>query len=219
MPKGVAGSIQRIMQSFLPREEDFFTLFAEMGAKAHQAAGMLVQLFEVYPRCEDLVSAIDAVEDEVDTLRHDCVRRLHETFVTPIMFDRQDIFDLADILDDVVDFTKAAADRTLLYQVAGIPPAVRELSACLVESTSLLADACGRLATLRADASELVQRVNAIENRADNILKEGLAELFRSETNAVEVIKWKEIYDYLEEAIDHCEDTVNLIESALVRNS
>jgi uncharacterized protein len=219
MARGVAGSIQRIMQSFLPREEDFFTLFAEMAAKAHQAAGLLTRLFAAYPDCQELVSAIDALEDDVDDLRHDCVRRLHETFVTPIMFDRQDIFDLADILDDVVDFTKAAADRTLLYQVTGIPPAVHELARCLEEATALLADACGRLEDLRADAAEFVQRVNAIENHADNTLKQGLAELFRSETNAVEVIKWKEIYDYLEEAIDHCEDTVNLIESALVRNS
>jgi predicted phosphate transport protein (TIGR00153 family) len=219
MAKGVAGSIQRVMHFFLPREEEFFGLFAQMSEQAYQAALLLQKMFQDYPEVGDVVAGIAELEHGVDTLRHDCTRRLNETFVTPIMFDRQDILDLADTLDDVVDFTRAAVDRTTLYRVQTVPEGIHQLCRVLVECTRVLAEACQRLGELRPTEGDFVQRVNELENQGDQILKQGLADLFHNETNPVEVIKWKEIYDYVEEAIDHCEDTVSVIEAALVKNS
>jgi uncharacterized protein Yka (UPF0111/DUF47 family) len=219
MKSGAAGAIQRVMHFFLPKEEEFFPLFDQMASHAHEGAVLLHETFQRYPDMGDAVAKIADIEHAVDVLRHDCVRRLNDTFVTPIMFDRQDIFDLADILDDVVDFTRAAVDRTWLYRVASVPEAILKMTAILVEATASIEEACGKLDELRTAGTEFVQTVNDLENQADAILKAGLAELFRDEPNVVEIIKWKEIYDYVEQAVDHCEDTVNLIEAALVKNS
>lgn len=219
MPQGVVARIQRAMHFFLPREQEFFGIFVGMAQRAHEAALLLQQLFRQHPDLGDLVSRIDALEEEVDTLRHDCVQRLHDTFVTPIMFDRQDIFDLADMLDDVMDFVKAAADRTRLYEVKQVPGAMLKLTDILVEATGQLRDACQCLDSLRPQECGFVHRVNDLENQADYVLKQALADLFQREPDPVEIIKWKEIYDYVEEAIDHCEDTANLIEGALVKNA
>jgi uncharacterized protein Yka (UPF0111/DUF47 family) len=219
MKSGAAGAIQRVMHFFLPKEEEFFPIFDQMARHAHEGALLLHEMFGRYPDMGDAVAKIADIEHAVDVLRHDCVRRLNDTFVTPIMFDRQDIFDLADILDDVVDFTRAAVDRTFFYRVERVPEAMLRMTAILVQATASLAEACGQLEHLRGAGTEFVHTVNDLENQADSILKEGLAELFRNETNVVEIIKWKEIYDYVEQAVDHCEDTVNLIEAALVKNS
>lgn len=219
MAKGVVGSIQRLMHFFLPKEEEFFEIFAEMGDRAKDAALLMHQMFENYPEIGNVVEEIAVLEHEVDHIRHDCVRRLNETFVTPVMFDRQDIFDLADILDDVVDFCRAAVDRTALYKAERVPANILKMTATLVEATALLAEACNRLEGIRGEAQAYVEKINNLENQADAMLKQGLADLFQEEKNAIEILKWKEIYDYVEEAIDHCEDTINLIEASLVKNS
>jgi len=220
MSRGAAGALQRFMHFFLPKEEEFFGLFAEMAAKAHDASQLLQKMVNEYPAgAEEAMAAIDAVEDEVDDLRHECIQRLHDTFVTPILLDRTDIFDLGDMLDDIVDFTKAAADRMVFYKVREVPQAIRDLAGIFVECTAELKEACACLDKLKPDECTFVHRVNDWENQADHILKQGLADLFRDEAAPVEIIKWKEIYDYLEEAIDHTEDTANLIQGALVKNS
>ena len=220
MPRGAAGALQRFMHFFLPKEEEFFGLFAEMADKAHEGAQLLQKMVGEYPAgAEEAMAAIDAVEHEVDTLRHNCIQRLHDTFVTPILLDRTDIFDLGDMLDDIVDFTKAAADRMVFYKVKEVPEAIRGLAGIFVECTADLKDACACLEKLKPNECAFVARVNGLENQADHLLKQGLADLFENQSDPVEIIKWKEIYDYIEEAIDHCEDTANLIQGALVKNS
>jgi uncharacterized protein Yka (UPF0111/DUF47 family) len=103
--------------------------------------------------------------------------------------------------------------------VTAAPAAVVEMSDILVAATSAMHAAAGSLAKLRSAETTFVAEVNALENRADSVLKQGLAELFANEKDAITILKWKEILDYVEEAIDHCEDTVNTIEAALVKNS
>ncbi len=219
MPRRVVNGIQRMMQFLLPKEEEFFPLFAQMGEHAREAAVALRDLFGRYPDVHDLMVRIDELEEAVDVLKHDCTSRLHETFVTPVTFDRGDIFELAEILDDVVDFIKAAADRTVFYEPRAVPPAMLALADILVEATAVLSEACGRLEQLRPSETAFFHRINELENQADRVLKAGLAELFHNTADPIEVIKWKEIYDYVEEAIDHCEDTASLIEGSLVKNS
>jgi len=219
MGQGVAGAFQRIMQFLLPREEEFFPLFLEMAAKAHDGAILFRQAIAEYPRSEERMDQIDALESEVDKIRHECVRRLRDTFVTPIIFDRQDIFDLGDMLDDIVDFTKAAADRMVFYSVKTIPEPMFKLADIFVSCAELLSDGCSKLGEMKATDCAFVAQVNDLENQADLILKQALASLFNDQPDPVEIIKWKEIYDYVEEAIDRCEDTANLIQAALVKNS
>ncbi len=221
MSKGLAGSIQRLMHFFLPKEEEFFDLFAEMCAQARVAAGQLELLFQAAPDGDiaPLVEDIARLEHEVDRLVHNAVKRLNNTFVTPIMFDRQDILDLVHKLDDVVDYTRAAADRVFLYRVQMVPAPALELTNLLTQCTEQLASLCSDLAHQRSSDHPAVALVNSLENQADKVLKQALADLFCGDTPPIEVIKWKEIYDYIEEAIDHCEDTVTVIETALVKNS
>lgn len=216
---GVAGSIQRLMHFFLPREEEFFHLFLEMSERAYQAALILQKVFAGAENLEALRDSIGQLEHEVDEFKHECTRRLNRTFVTPIMFDRNDIIDLADELDSVVDFTRAAVDRTVLYRVKTIPEAAVNLSAVLVEATYALNEGVKLLPRLRDSNVQFIEDVNALENKGDQLLKQGLAALFGQEADPIEIIKWKEILDYVEEAIDHTEDTVNCIEAALVKNS
>lgn len=219
MAHGVAGSIQRLMHFFLPKEEDFFRVFAAMSERAYEGSLLLQKLFRGDPGHQALRDQIDKLEHEVDDLRHESTRRLNRTFVTPIMFDRQDIIDVADELDNVVDYTRAAIDRTVLYGVNTIPPAAVELATVLVAATESLRDGTRLLPRQRDSNMAFVEEINTLENKADMILKQGLATLFREEKDPVEIIKWKEIFDYVEEAIDHAEDTVNCIEAALVKNS
>ncbi|NLH99480.1 MAG: DUF47 family protein [Chthonomonadales bacterium] len=219
MAQGVAGRLQRLMHAFLPKEEEFFRLFAAMGDRAHEGALLLQALFDGNPDQTGLRDGIGKLENEVDDLRHDCTRRLNQTFVTPIMFDRQDIIDVGDELDNVVDFTRAAIDRTVLYRVARVPEAARALARILAECTHELAAGLHMLEKLRDSRAPFIERVNTLENEGDRILKQGLADLFDNERDPIEIIKWKEIFDYVEEAIDHTEDAVNTIEAALVKNS
>jgi hypothetical protein len=219
MSKGVAGSLQRVMHFFLPKEEDFFEIFEAMGAKAREGALVVQRLMHGEVTADDCVEPIKIIENEVDVLRHNCVKRLNDTFVTPIMFDRQDILELGDALDEIVDQQRATVDRMALYRVKSIPPAAPPLSDILVDCTAALADACTQLHAMRSAEHAVIERVNELENAGDKVVKQGLADLFRDEPDAIEVIKWKEIYDHLEEAIDCCEDAVAVIEAALVKNS
>lgn len=219
MAQGLAGSIQRLMHFFLPREEEFFHIFLEMSERAYHGALLLQQIFANASDRERLRDQVADLENQVDDLKHEVTRRLNRTFVTPLLFDRQDIIDLSDELDSVMDFIRAAADRTVLYAVRAIPQAAVELSGVLVDATRSVRDGVRMLPSLRDANVSFVEEVNALENKGDLILKQGLAHMFRTEQDAVEIIKWKEILDYLEEAIDHTEDTVNCIEAALVKNS
>jgi uncharacterized protein Yka (UPF0111/DUF47 family) len=219
MGKGVAGGLQRVMHFFLPKEEDFFELFEAMAVKAHEGAGVLQRMLHGEAPAASFVEPIAVIEHAVDELNHDCVKRLKETFVTPIMFDRQDILALADDLDEIVDQTRATVDRMALYRPKTIPSGAVDLGDILVECTKALAEACGQLHAMRSADQGVIKAVNALENRGDQIVKQGLADLFEHEGDAVEVLKWKELYDHIEEAIDCCEDAVQTIEAALVKNS
>ncbi|MCC7492940.1 MAG: DUF47 family protein [Fimbriimonadaceae bacterium] len=219
MSKGVAGGLQRLMHFFLPKEEDFFEIFATMSRQAAEGAVVLRQLYAGGLDPASAVEQIATLEHAVDQERHEAVKRLNETFVTPIMFDRQDILDLGNRLDDVVDFTRAAIDRTALYQVREMQPTALALADVLQRCTAKLAELCAGLAKLRSAEHEAIAQINTLENEGDRVVKEGLAELFNGGHDPLEVFKWHEIYGYIEEAIDHCEDTATVIEAALVKNS
>ena len=140
------------------------------------------------------------------------------------MLDREDIIHLADMIDNIVDYTKAVIDRLHLYEIERPTRYARRMARLFLrcaESLDEIID-CLRLLSSAADLEALqeqVKRINELENEADQVKKMAAAELFRTATDPIEVIKWKEIYDYLENAINSCEDVANLIESAVVKNA
>jgi len=135
------------------------------------------------------------------------------------MFEREDILRVADTLDDIVDMTHAAVERYALYELTDPTPAAKRLGELLVESTEELHAIMQQLDKISPESSEYCVKVNQLENEGDTVLKAGLADLFRGSPDPIAVMKWKEIYENIEEAIDSCEDTVNEIEAAVVKNA
>ena len=217
--RGPLSGVQRMLRSLLPREEAFFGIFARAAENAVEGARVVHDLMEGKVSPPEAVETIERVEHQGDGITHECVQALNRTFVTPILFDRQDILDLAEHLDDIVDHMKAAVDRYALFDVREPRELGREMSAILLECTENLSKTMARMHELSPDSNEYCARINELENQGDMLLKRGLAELFRDGADPIEIIKWKEIYEHIEEAIDHCEDTVNAIKSAVVKNA
>ncbi|MFQ5808645.1 MAG: DUF47 domain-containing protein [Armatimonadota bacterium] len=211
--------VQKAIRSFVPREENFFVLFERASENAAKGAHVLEGLLEGELAPDEAVKQIEALEHEGDNITHETVRRLNATFVTPALFDREDILRVADSLDEIVDMTHAAVERYALYELTEPTPAAKRLAELLVESTAELHTTMQDLDKVSPASSEYCAKVNELENEGDRVLKAGLGDLFRGTPDPVYVMKWKEIYEFIEEAIDSCEDAVNEIEAAVVKNA
>ncbi len=218
MPKRLLDGVQRVMRAMLPPEEDFFILFEKQAQKAVEAAEILMALTEEF-RLDWAVNQVTKIEREADEVTHEITRKLNTTFVTPILFDREDILALSDAFDDITDFIKGAIDRMQIFQVAELTPEVGELAQVLMNATVRLQETTASMQTLRPGENRYCAEINALENEADAILKSALGKLFADGDDPVNIIKWKEIYDYIEEATDACERVVNLIEGMVVKNA
>jgi len=215
----VLDGVQKAIRSFVPREENFFELFERAAENAVKGAYVLQGLLDGEIEPGEAVKQIEAAEHEGDNITHETVRRLNATFMTPAMFEREDILRVADTLDDIVDMTHAAVERYALYELTDPTPAAKRLGELLVESTEELHAIMQQLDKISPESSEYCVKVNQLENEGDTVLKAGLADLFRGSPDPIAVMKWKEIYENIEEAIDSCEDTVNEIEAAVVKNA
>ncbi len=194
---------------FFPREESFFDLFTEATGNVLRAARQLRELADDFRDVEARAVAIKATEDLGDDLTHALIERLNRTFVTP--FDREDIYNLAKQLDNVLDWIEAAAARMAVYRITQVTPAAREMCHIIVSACEALVDAIGNLRALdRMDGA--IREINRLENLADHLQRDAVAALFAESTNAIEVMKWKEIYETLEEATDQAEDVANVLE-------
>ncbi len=216
---GILHRIQRVMRAFLPEEQDFFALFASAADKAVEAAECLNKLMDDYRRLALAVEQIDDIEHEADEIVHETVRKLNTTFVTPILFDREDIYRLAECLDDIPDMIKGTIDRFSSFRIAGPDEHTREMSQLLLEATKLLKENIYELPRMQAGDTHYCRQINTVENQGDAALKQALADLFDHEPDAREIIKWKEIYEFIEEALDRCEDAANLIEAVITKNA
>jgi uncharacterized protein len=198
------------------RDETFYDLFNRAAENVLQAARMLQALVDDYGDVEARAEAIKALEDKGDTLIHTIVDRLNRTFVTP--FDREDIYDLAKQLDNVVDWIEAAAARMPVYRIARPTAEAQELAHIIVNTCEAIVEAVADLTTLsRIDGP--LQEIHRLENLADLVQRNAVASLFTGDTNAIDVIKWKEIYDTLEEATDQAEEVANVLEGIRTKHS
>jgi predicted phosphate transport protein (TIGR00153 family) len=202
--------------SLVPKDREFFNLFDEAGTNILHAAELLSRLMKSWPDAGGLGREILICEQEGDRITHDIIHRLNTTSVTPI--DREDIFALASALDDVVDYTEETADFMGLYNIeAPMEPAL-QLTAVLEDSCRNISQALSRLRGL-PDLNHYFVEVNRLENEGDRITREALASLFRNGIDPMVVIRWKDIFDRLEQAIDACETAANILEGIVVKHT
>jgi hypothetical protein len=201
--------------SLLPRDEQFFDLFNKMADEIKAAAVMLERMIATDPPDDAVVDQIKDAEHRCDTLTHDTIQRLHRTFVTP--FDREDLYALATSLDTVMDVIDHAAALLRLYRIRVIRPGARELTHMVSLSAERLDLALDALAKRKPVQPHAVE-VNRLENDADRAYQEAVRLLFDTETDPIVIMKWKEIYDALEQITDCCEDVANVIEGVVVKH-
>ena len=199
----------------IPREEKFYEDFKMMADQLRRGSRMLEEMLAVDPPLADKAHEIKEVEHQCDFLTHEVIQRLNKTFVTPI--DREDIHELARTLDDVMDAIDNAASLIPLYRIDKVKPGARELTRVIIQQTDEIRAAVEALEQ-RKGVLERAIEINRLENEADRIHRRAIGELFDTEPNPINVIKWKEIYDLLEEATDACEDVANLLENVVVKH-
>ena len=189
----------RLAQVFAPRDRVYFELFEEAGQNILQAPDLLDRMLRNYPDSKDLAREILICEHEGDRITHDIIDRLNHTFVTPI--DREDILALASALDDIVDYTEEVADYLGLYKIeAPMDQAIR-LAHVLTGACRQIAEAIPRLRGFR-DISHYTVEINRLENEGDRITREAVASLFDGGIDPMVVIRWKDLFERLEAAID-----------------
>ena len=192
-------------------------MFQRISANVLVGARALEEMLQKLPHENGSAKKVLDIEHEGDILTHEIIEAINATFITP--FDREDIHNLAARLDDILDFVEGAADRCILYQVKPTVPFALKLAHVIVESAEqidLLMKDLRELKNQRLIFDRFIE-VNRLENEGDKILREAIKYLFARETNALEVIKWKEIYELLEAATDRCEDVANIVEQVVVK--
>jgi uncharacterized protein len=203
--------------SIAPRDRQFFDLFEEAAGNSVRAADLLDQMLRAFPdRGDDLARDILICEQDGDRITHDIIRRLNETFVTPI--DREDIYELASALDDVVDYTEEVSDYLILYKIEAPMEQAQRLAHVLLQCTRQLAEAMPRMRGFK-DISHYTVEVNRLENDGDRIVREAIASLFDNGIDPMVVIRWKDIFERLESAIDATERVANILENIVIKNS
>jgi hypothetical protein len=203
--------------SFLPREGKFFVLFEQGAQNALKVAQQLRDMLHVWENVEEKVAAIIELEHQGDAVTHEIIAQLHRTFVTP--FDREDIALLTHSLDDITDFMEASADAMLLYKVERPTDRARELSDIIVEVVAEVERAISEMHH-RFELKQILKRcveINRLENAADRVYRAAMAELFVESKDIADIIKWREIYEYMESATDRCEDVADVLEGVALK--
>jgi uncharacterized protein len=205
----------RLSQVFLPRDREFFDLFEEAAGNIQRAAELLETMLRDYPENSELAREILICEQHGDRITHDIVQRTNNTFVTPI--DREDILALAAALDDIVDYIEEVADFLGLYKIEATMDDAQKLARVLLDSSRQIAEAMPRLRGFN-DVSHYTVEINRLENDGDRIQREALASLFAHGIDPMVVIRWKDIYERLEEAIDATEKVAYTLETIVLKN-
>ena len=205
---------------FLPRENSFFFLLHQSAMNIRQVARRMEDLLNDFDNVAAKVQEIKDLEDFGDRIIHDITRSLHRTFVTPI--DREDILALAGSLDDVVDAIDEAAQYILEYKIEEPTECSRRLSVVIVACADELERAVSLLSTRGSklkDIIPMVVEINRLENEADQIASRGRSELFNDDFDLKQILKWRDIYDDLEQATDRAEDAADVLEGIVLKHS
>jgi uncharacterized protein len=207
-----------LSQVFSPKDREFFDLFEEAGKNIQHAGELLDEMLADYPETAGLARELLLCEQEGDRITHDIIRRLNQTFVTPI--DREDIYALASALDDIVDFAEEVADYLGLYKIEAPMAQAQDQARVLRHATRLIAEAMPRLRGFKREAiSHYTIEINRLENDGDRIVRDAVSSLFEGGIDPMMVIRWKDIFERLEAAIDSTERVANIIEGITIKNS
>ena len=208
-----------MFKKFLPTEHRFFDLFEQQAAVIVQGLALFESLIKEYSRRQELTKRIKDVENEADAVAHQIFRLLNNTFITP--FDREDIQMLVNRMDDVIDLVEKASARMQIYDMPAPPENISAMLAILQKAFDKLSSAVGMLRNWkhREAILKICVEVNSLENQGDTLLRASLERLFKEASDPFYVIKAKEIYESLEDAIDRCEDLANVVETILIKNA
>ncbi len=202
--------------SFIPRERRFYELFEQQASVIVSSAGLLEGALADGADLPARRREIKALEHQGDELTHEIVRTLNRTFVTP--FDHEDIYALASGLDDILDYIEEVADTANLYGITTIPEPARELARLLAQAVAHLEQAIGKLESGKG-MDEHSAEVHRLEDVGDSTSRHAIAELFSGQRQPLEVIKLKDLYDLLENALDRCETVANVLEGIATKNA
>ena len=208
-----------MLKHLLPQEFGFFDMFEKQAALAVEGAKLLAEFLEDLEAPGPKARRIKEVEHEADVVAHQAFAMLRKTFITP--FDRNEIHHLTSKLDDVLDAMEAASERLWLYEIARATPEAKRLAKNIVDAVAQVLVAIRSLRNVKRDREQVLAacvEINRLENANDETLREGLAKLFREEKDPILIMKWKEIYEILEDATDCCEDVTDVIEGVVLEN-
>jgi predicted phosphate transport protein (TIGR00153 family) len=203
--------------SLLPREDKYFDMFTQMAGKIEEAAGILIEMlnsdgsdFSSYTK------RIKDVEHSCDQLTHEITTKLNKSFITP--FDREDIYTLSVALDDICDYIDAGARAIVMYDIREFNDDARGLAKTIRDISTAIKGAVSRLSNPNG-INEYFVEIHRLENVADDIYFRAMGKLFKNATDPIEVIKWKEFLEILENATDRAESVANIIESIVLKHN
>lgn len=209
---------ERMIRKLFPKETDFFELFDKSAANITRGASLLVALMENFDNLDVRSKEIYEVEQEGDLLTHDIIKKLNKTFITPI--DREDLYALASRLDDVIDLIWSAVDRIGVFKIKETTKEAISMSKDLLMITEVIHKTIRKLKEKNyPHVQEFCIEINRLENRIDRDFRDALGKLFDEIKDPVLIIKWKEIYEHLEDASDRCEDVANILEAIVLKHA
>jgi uncharacterized protein len=200
----------------LPRDDKFFDMFTQLATRLTDSSRILRRMFDEPEHLVQHVAAIKEIEHQADGLTRTVIERLDTSFVTPI--DREDIHMLASRLDDVIDLIDGTARRAEMFRLGAIRDPAKQLAEIIERSADTIQSAVAQLRKPR-EVAEHARRLKVLEEEGDAVYREAIAALFNGSTEPIDVIKWKEVYDKLEDTLDQCEDVGNTLESISIKNS
>jgi uncharacterized protein len=203
--------------SLLPREDAYFTLFSQMTAKMQEASNLLVEMTQGdSANFEAMTKKIKDTEHACDAITHELTTKLNKSFITP--FDREDIFALSVALDDVLDYIDAAARAIVMYDIKEMSDHAKHLAKVL-QQLSIEINSAVSMLSKPTNLNQHIVEIHRLENEADDVYFRAIGELFHKSTDPIELIKWKELYEILENGTDRCESVANIIESIMLKHT
>jgi uncharacterized protein len=202
----------------LPKEVDFSDNFEELAYKIKEGGMLLVEIFNDYKNSKEKILKMKEIEHEADMITHRIYQDLHKTFITPL--DREDIYSLANKMDSIIDMIDESANKMQLYRIKEPLADHKALAIILDKSIALICKSIYAMRNRHANIDRILEmgkEIHTLENEADHVLRQSMAELFEREKNAIELIKCKEILERIEEATDICADASNIIEGIILK--
>jgi uncharacterized protein len=203
---------------FVKDEVKFSDHFESLADKIEEGGILFSVMLQNYDQADDIILKLEKIENEADAITHGIYKKLYKTFLAPL--DREDIFALANKMDSIIDMIEAAAVRMKLYMISEPNAEIRELAVILGNSISLVKTIVYDMRQRKGHTEEILgncAKINELENEGDRVLRQSMNQLFEREKDAIEIVKWKEVLERIEEATDVCEDVSNIVEGIILK--